>query len=282
MYKTAAVVILYNPDSKVLKSIESYIEQVELLFAYDNSENENSLITNELKKNPKIIYVNNNGNLGIAKVLNLAAAKAIELGYDFLLTMDQDSAAPENLVKDLLASLNKLDCVGLISPLHSNIYNTHEKLKNTGISKVDTIMTSGNLLKLEAYKKVGGFNESFFIDYVDIEYCLRLRSNNYNVYRCSNIVLKHNEANIAEKKIFNLKFYPTNNAPFRLYYKTRNLLYLKDIYKNKFSSNLKDEYLCYLKNFIKMLLFENNRLLKIRMILLGIIDYFKRKEGRKF
>jgi rhamnosyltransferase len=280
--KVAAIVILYNPDQYIIENIKSYIYQVSELFIIDNSENPNRSIKEFSDSIEQSEYIFNNANLGVATALNLGAESAISKSCSYLLTMDQDSKAPENLVESLLNQVSSLENIGLISPLHSNVFDTHKKLQNTGVSKVNTIMTSGNLLSLEAYKKVGGFKESYFIDYVDVEYCLKLLSNEYNVYRLNNVVLEHNEANLSEMKIFNFKFYPTNNAPLRLYYKTRNLLYLRNNYKKKYPKQIKEEFSIYFKNVIKILLFEQSKWLKIKMIVLGIIDYIKKKQGRKF
>lgn len=280
--RVGAVVILYNPDQFVIENIKSYTNQVTELFIIDNSENPNQLIKEFSDSIKHSEYIFNNENLGVASGLNKGAERAMLKGCSYLLTMDQDSLAPHNLVKSLLSEVNRIENFGLISPLHSNIFDTHKKLQNIGISKVNTVMTSGNLISLEAYKKVGGFNESYFIDYVDVEYCLRLLSHKYNVYRLNNVVLKHKEANLSEKIIFNLKFYPTNNAPFRWYYKTRNLLYLRDNYRKMHFLIIKSELSIYFKNVIKILLFEQFKWLKIKMIVSGIMDYIKKKQGRKF
>jgi hypothetical protein len=67
-----------------------------------------------------------------------------------------------------------------------------------------------------------------------------------------------------------------------MYYKTRNLLYLRDIYKKKFPHLLKIEYNAYLRNVVKIFLFEKQKSPKLRMIFSGMIDYLKKTKGRKF
>jgi GT2 family glycosyltransferase len=47
-------------------------------------------------------------------------------------------------------------------------------------------MSSGNLLNLAAFKQVGAYNESFFIDYVDHEYCLRLKKKRFSILTLKN------------------------------------------------------------------------------------------------
>ena len=278
----AGVVVLYNPEESIIQNIDSYIKQVGALYLVDNSSEPKTFIQDYLEENDHLTYIFNGYNSGVAAALNSGAIKAINEDFSYLLTMDQDSKAPDNIVESLLKIFSRLENVGIASPLHSNIFQTHKRFQKEEITKVDSIMTSGNLISLEAYKMIGGFNEDFFIDYVDIEYCLRLKYNNYNIYRVNNVILEHQEANLSQKKIFRLRFYPTNNDPFRLYYKTRNLLYLRKIYQHRYLSILFREYILFLKSTLKILLFEEKKILKFKMIFCGIKDYFKKIKGRKF
>lgn len=280
--EVAAVVILYNPNDSVYENIESYKDQVDILLIYDNSEVKNLALIGRLINCSKVVYIDNKSNRGIAEVLNMAAEKAINLGYKFLLTMDQDSKAPRDLIRKLIGKFKESDRVSIVSPLHSNKFNTHLKSNKNIEEKVMSVMTSGNLLSLNAYQVIGPFLEDFFIDYVDIEYCIRANFLNYQVIRINDIVLLHNEANLTNKKILSRVYYPSNNFPTRFYYKTRNLLYLRSIYKKKFSYPLKMEYDAYLRNVVKMLLFEKEKVKKTRMILFGILDYVRGIKGKKF
>ena len=277
----AGVVVLYNPDRTLIDNINSYINQIDYLFIVDNSERPVTFVKDFFETNQTVTYVFNDGNLGVAAALNIGAIRALEKGYSFLLTMDQDSKAPVNLVESLMKVAESEENIGIVSPLHSNKFGTHLKLNKENY-EVMSVMTSGNLLSLDAYKKNGGFLDDFFIDYVDVEYCIRLNYNGFKVLRVSDVILEHNEANISQKKLFSKTYYPPNYQPFRLYYKTRNLLYLREIYKRKFPYPLKEEYKIFVMNFLKILLYENHKLLKVRMILMGIWDYLNKKKGRRF
>ena len=276
----AGVVVLYNPEQDIIENINSYLGQIDYLFIIDNSENLNPSLIEFSKNRKKVEYIFNNRNLGVAAALNIGAKKALKSGFAYLLTMDQDSKAPTNLVECLLNTAKVDENIGIVSPLHSNKYGTHIK-HNDDICNVTTVMTSGNLLSLDVFKKVGDFCDEFFIDYVDIEFCIRLNYKNYKIVRLNNVVLEHNEADIFEKKFFSKKFYPTNNAPFRWYYKTRNLLYLRKKYKRIFPSPLKTEYNVYLRNILKIIIFEEQKIIKIKMILIGIKDFLGQKKGCK-
>lgn len=275
----AGVVVLYNPEQDVIENIKSYLDQIDYLYIVDNSENPEPSVREFSKTKKNIEYIFNKRNLGVATALNMGAGKALESGFKYLLTMDQDSKAPPNLV-ELLLNIAKVDeNIGIVSPVHSNKYGTHIK-NNNNVRKVISVMTSGNLLSLNVFKKIGDFCDGFFIDYVDIEYCIRLNYKNYKVVQLNNVILEHNEANISEKNFLSKKFYPTNNAPFRWYYKTRNLLYLRDKYKKIFPGPLKTEYSTYFRNISKIIIFEKQRITKLKMIILGYYDYRKNIFGK--
>ena len=78
--KVAAVVVLYNPDENVKKNIKSYINSVDVVYAVDNSSQDNS----ENFSDDKIVYLSNGDNMGIAYALNVGAKKAIEDGHNVI------------------------------------------------------------------------------------------------------------------------------------------------------------------------------------------------------
>jgi rhamnosyltransferase len=274
------VTVLYNPEKFVIDNINSYVEQTDYLYIIDNSKNFSDFVNSFYESNNKVEYIFNNGNLGIATALNIGGHKALELGFQYLLTMDQDSKAPPNLIEKLNKTAINISNVGIVSPKHSNKFGTHTNILVT--KDVIRVMTSGNLLSLEAYKVAGDFNEDYFIDYVDIEYCMRLHHLGFKVIQLDDVILEHSEANIVEKTLFKKNYYPTNNPPFRWYYKSRNLLYLRNQYRKIFSSQCGEELNIFIRNVVKILLFEDKKILKIKMILVGILDYLKKKKGRKF
>lgn len=274
--KLAGVVVWYNPSIEDIKNIETYIDELDKLYILDNSAKKQN---QKLKKVKKIEYIFNNGNIGIAKALNIAAQKAIKEGYDFLLTMDQDSKFKKGDLKKLkeIANTKNLKKVGIISPWH----NTKLKLEKPK-EKIDyplDVMTSGNLLNLDIYQKIGGFKDFLFIDGVDIEYCLNLRKNNYKVMRINDIELEHDLGNIFYRKIFKKEFMCDNHDYLRIYYMTRNYRYIKKNYHD-----IAPEFcnvLVKIKGLIfKVIFYEKDKFRKLRSIVYGIKDYHLGKYGK--
>lgn len=274
----AGDLILFNPSSDVFNNIESYIKEIDHLFVIDNSEKVNENLVQSFFLFQKIELVYNQVNLGIAKALNIAVEKSIKADYKFLLTMDQDSYFEENSANNLLAQISDNNAA-IYSPFHKNKYFTNPPLDN-GVEEVSDVMTSGNILNLEAVKKVGLFKEDYFIDYVDVEYCLRLRKNGYKILRVNDSFLVHNEANLSKKSFLGKTVYPPNHKPFRWYYKVRNYLYLKEEYQNDFPEYFIKESQNIRNNIIKVILFEKSKIQKLKLMAKGYFHYRKRITGK--
>jgi rhamnosyltransferase len=277
----AGVVVLYNPDDSVIENINSYIKHVEKLYAIDNSEIVNHAFVSLLKNNSKIEYISNNANLGIAKALNIGAYKAMAEGFTWLLTMDQDSKATENMLPKLVEFIkrSKTENIGIVSPYHDI-----EMGPPRGVGEYElalSVMTSGNLLNLAAFEKVGSFDESFFIDYVDIEYCLRLNKKGYKVVILNNVDLVHNLGNISKINSGFLKFKTSNHNAIRRYYITRNRFYVRDLYINVYTDFIKNDISGFYKETIKIILGEKQKLAKLKNIIKGYLDYKNGVTGKK-
>lgn len=281
MNKISGIIVLYNPDQEVIGNIESYINDLDILFAVDNSEEKHVDIIKIFLKNPKIYYIDNHGNKGIAHALNVGSKKATELGYQWLLTMDQDSKAIPDMLSQMTHYIltNPTSSVSIVTPFHANKYHRKSALPNM-YSTVLTTMTSGNLLNLDVYQKGKGFATDFFIDYVDNEYCLRSDLLGYKIVQINHAVLEHNLGNLKRHRILWKQFYSTNHSPIRRYYITRNRLKIIELYQNDFPEYCNFEKSRFLVDFIIVLLYEKQKFAKFKMMVRGYMDYKRNIFGK--
>ena len=283
--KLASVVVLYNPDDRILGNIKSYIDYVDVVYAIDNSSVDNSA---ELKSD-KIVYISNGGNMGIAYALNVGAKCAIEDGYEWLLTMDQDSAFHDDGVEKMKEFLLKCqhdpesqypyDKIGLITPFHRTLFNGEEKLEQ--IDSPAVVMTSGNFINLNAYQKIGGFKDWMFIDAVDFDYCLNLRDHGYDIWRLPQVELKHNLGDVVFKNFGKKHMYSLNHSAMRRYYIVRNRYYFYDMYHERWPDFCNAERRRTHREAAKIFLCEKQKFKKLFAMLRGYIDYKMGVKGRK-
>ncbi|MBE0572452.1 MAG: glycosyltransferase [Ignavibacteriaceae bacterium] len=275
----AAAVVLFNPEPKVIENIYSYLEQVDVVYMIDNSNYINDEIVNKMKVLDKIRYTWNGSNLGIAAALNTAAEQAIHDGFNFLLTMDQDSKASIDLISKLYPIIISSDDIGIVAAEHFDP-EVHEVSERKETKEILFTMTSGNLLSLSAFKIVGSFLNELFIDHVDHEFCLRLRKHGYRIIKTNETYIYHKLGQAVKKRIFKLKFCPSNHPPIRLYYRTRNRFYVDKLYRSLFPDYLKIDRKNLIRELIEIYLFEKDLWQKSKMILRGYIHYKKNILGK--
>lgn len=279
--KIAAVVVLYNPDGLVCDNIRSYLDQVDVVYAVDNSDREAAHLV-QLMAEEKIHYLPNYCNLGIAKALNIGAERAIREGYHYLLTMDQDSSATIGMVNALLVCFEQGEesQIGIVSPFHLTDIDTIPVCRPP-CEEILTAWTSGNLLSLDIYRIVGPFRDDFFIDFVDHEFCLRLQTNGYRVVQSNQAVLHHSiGTNLKKNRFLYLTLITSNHSCIRRYYITRNRFWVRNRYGRHFPDFFKTDTKRFIAELVNILFFEDDRCRKYLMMFRGYWDYLNGKMGR--
>ena len=269
--KIAAVVLLFHPSEEVLSHIESYREHVDRLYVIDNTDEADlsASMREKLLTLPHVTLIHQYENIGVAKALNLALNAAEKEGFTWLLTMDQDSWFDAKVLADYLAHFivcEKDASLGLFSPLHNAKFVDHSlKIPCT---KVETVLSSGNLVSVKAALEAGGYDEALFIDEVDHAFCFSLQKHGYAVYMDHTVYVNH-MLGTPFGTYGNIKLY----ASERLYYMLRNYLYLKENYADSFPEffHKRDRYL--VTFFMKQLLFGKERIKNISMLKKGYSDY---------
>ncbi|WP_223908826.1 glycosyltransferase family 2 protein [Geobacter sp. AOG1] len=269
--------VLYHPTPEVVANIRSWAGQVDAIFVVDNSGGDIPAVVSAIAALGKVVLTRNRENEGIARALNIGAEKAGEEGYDILLTMDQDSSAAPDMVEKMLTCLGERDSarVGIISPFHMT-KSSGNPPSGVACQDVMTPMTSGCLLSLDAYREVGPFRDDLFIDFVDNEYCLRLRKQRFLVLRANDALLQHSVGDTHKYG----PFIATNHSPLRRYYKTRNRFLVNRLYRRDFPGHCLFDRVRLAKEIASIILFEGEKLAKLRMMWRGYRDYRRGKFGK--
>lgn len=224
----AGVLILYHPDLQQLSAnIKSYVTGLKQLYIYDNSELQIFGIESQiLSIDPCIKYQYFNTNQGIAKRLNQAVDQAILEGYDYLLTMDQDSSFKPGDFEKYTLNIHS----GSYTHIAQFGVNSQPKitLSTPQPHQALTLITSGSILNLNLIKKIGPFNEKLFIDFVDTEFSYRVIQKGYVNLMFSDILLNHALGKLIEGRslLTFKKSLRIIHSPIRVFYITRNGLYL--------------------------------------------------------
>lgn len=279
MCKIAAVVILYHPNQNVFENIKTYINKIDFIYIVDNSDDPSHLniILEKIKLFNHAILIHSGKNIGIAKALNLALLHAKKDKYSWLMTMDQDTSFEYKQQQKYFKDFYTIDTtnVAIISPLHNRKFLNSTLNQNPFVTK-EYVMTSANIVNVNHALDVGGYDENLFIDEVDHAFCFTLQESQYTILE-NQTVFVHHELGTPYKKNSDIKLYP----PIRLYYMSRNYLYLRKKYKilHKDFFKSRDKYL--IKFFIIQLIYSDQKIKSLKMILRGLSHYYYKKFGKQ-
>jgi rhamnosyltransferase len=219
-------IVSFNPDIDLLQSnIEAIINQVEQVYVVDNGSDNVSAVERLTDQYSSVQLIKNPENRGIAAALNQCCKASTDDGYQWIVTLDQDSVCPEHFVDGVSQLIGIEKKVGIIAPLivdrSVGVIGHHPN----GYAEVRTCITSGAMTSLAVWNELQGFDEKMFIDSVDFEYCYRVRKAGYKVIQTDQVQLSHSIGEATICRFLFWKFKNTEHSAFRDYYIAQNNVY---------------------------------------------------------
>lgn len=173
-------------------------------------------------------------NMGIAHAQNVGIAAARALQAQLVLFLDQDSSIGADFVQRMADGVDPAEAA-VYGPVCIDAARGFEypsyRLSRLGLPRpvlatgqdaqyeVDLIISSGSLATAAALEQGGGLDESFFIDYVDLEWCLRLRARGIPIRIKRNVTMTHS---VGMRSVRLGPITTFIHSPARTYYKMRN------------------------------------------------------------
>jgi len=222
--------------NKLRENISAIKTQVNTIILIDNYSNNSIEIYNEYSQIENIVIVRNCRNMGVATAFNQICSNALDMGYDFVLLLDQDSICSSSIMNTYERYL-KDNSVALLTPYIVDInkisLEEYYSFIMPEISQVDWAISSGSLIRLSTWVEIGKFDDDLFIDAVDFDYSARLKINSYLQLRVNKEFILHEVGNAEATPIRRFhkdnsgkwsvkKYYRTNHSCLRHYYMTRN------------------------------------------------------------
>jgi rhamnosyltransferase len=228
-----AIVIAYHPDLGALRRLCAQLRQFAEVIVVDNSNLESAPHPIEFT-----YWHSMGGNAGIAAAQNAGICAALTKGADVLAFFDQDSAPNEQLLPSLVAALGQPPC-GVAAPVcvdsrtgreyppyNFNRWGWATPAPASGAITpvgVDLVISSGSVVEAGVFRQVGLMEESLFIDYVDLEWCIRCRRAGVSIRVVPSIIMSHLIGDQVVKNGFLTTFV---HSPTRAYYRLRNAFLL--------------------------------------------------------
>lgn len=295
-----SIIVTYQPDINLFKRVLAVIRpQVDQVLVVDNSSATGFI--GWLRLNAGWVEIIETGeNLGVAAAQNRGIAWAKAMGFSHALFLDQDSIPESEMVRNLIAASICLDRDnGPLAAVGPRIVDARTEKDfpfiNFGSLLVkrricrqpsagkymltDFLISSGMLVSLSVFDRVGMMEEGFFIDNVDLEWCFRARSLGFALYGVCDAELKHSLGDQVIHFWLGRSVNIYRHSSLRQYYMMRNRILL---YRKSCSpvSWVVQDIFRFLFKLIILVLFLPQRLGNMRLILNGIRDGLRGKMGK--
>ncbi|MBO4934545.1 MAG: glycosyltransferase [Clostridia bacterium] len=248
----SAGMVVFNGDlEKVAANVENILPSVSRFFIVDNGSDDISSLEARFPAGGKVRFIRNGENKGIAFALNRALDAAAEEGFDWILTLDQDTLCDSGIL-NIYKRYIRMPNIGIISPfiIHRGKMSVEEFAAGSApeiefIYDFGSCITSAALTNVKAAKEIGGWNEELFIDAVDFDFNYRLMKAGYRILRANDTYIVQEIGERVPVKLYNLVYrfvgdhkyhgpkYFSVHSDFRLYYIARNYKWFLKKYRAK-------------------------------------------------
>ena len=238
--RLSILIILYEENFEVIKKCLSNINEYKIIII-DNA-NDQSL-KDKIIKNFKIYkYFLNKKNIGFSKAANQGISECdteylLILGADCLITysdIEQLMLAKEKYKDCFLTAPTIYDHTGKLSynggPLNENSPK-NVVVKNSGDVCVDSVLTTAILFKVKDIINIGLFDEKFFLYFLDIDLCRRIKSIKKSIIQVYSSKAIHETGHLKVKNRFKKIFFRN----FYFDYEELYYLYKNNLHQQKYN-----------------------------------------------
>ena len=277
-----AVVVTYNPDSSLEQNVRALLPQVGKIIIVDNQSSPaaRSLVA-RVASDCEVEVVWNDQNLGIARGLNSGIDRVLKYGHcSWIATFDQDSLVPADFVDAIFEAYSSCpfrDDVAMIGAnyklaMSASAGEPTPVQSGSWFREVKTLMTSGSFVKSTIFGPDDRFDESLFMDYVDHDFCLRLRQQGLRIIQALGAVLDHRLGSPTSHRVLGKRFMVPNYSPARYYSNARNRVIVYRRYLASDTLWVLQDNLKWLRDTAKLVLAEQNRAGKLASLARGWRD----------
>lgn len=218
--RIAIILVNYNGGEYNTACIDSLLRQQKTyemkIIVVDNASQDDSMqiIQKLYKTDDRIETLFLDDNYGFSYANNVGIRRAMEWGADYVLLLNNDTEAEENLIPELLACADRHPN-SMIAPKiyysgHRNVIWSAggavspiiRKVRHIGLDQEDKGQFDRErqigfatgcslLLPRNVIERVGFLDERFFLYYEDTEYCFRLRKMGIEIWYCPQAVVYH-------------------------------------------------------------------------------------------
>lgn len=290
-----AIVVTYNPQVADLRRLTSALAtQVNKILVVDNGSANIAELSTLSSGDERIQLLDLAQNMGIAFAQNVGIDFAKKAGAQYLIFFDQDSLVTQQFVQILqhaFFDLSEKHKIALVAPIFKderagffyplillNKFGLRRKIvpngNETSPIPISIAISSGTFTSIEVMDAVGRMRGDFFIDYVDIEWCLRAVRDGYSMFAIPSVCMIHS---IGDRSIPFLKWRLVIHAEWRRYYRIRNGFFMLRLSHVPKLLAMREVLINSIHQLI-LILTQKNKKMQLKYFLRGVRDAFKALE----
>lgn len=268
-----AVIVTLAPDEGLTDRLASLTSQVAHVLIVDNGSGIDDLtIIQRSAKALDATVILNDANMGVGRALNQAMVWAIDIGAEWVLLLDQDTRPLPGLIDEARHVYAATPWPARVAVIAGRQPGARSRSGTPTWMEVPAVITAGSVVSTRAYAMAGRFRDEYFIDYVDIEFCLRARRAGYRVVVGASQTIDHQIGAPTTHRLGWRAVTPSNHSASRRYRITRNRILVWRAYWRNEPGFVARDVLAATKEAVKIVLFEDRRAAKVRAIIRGIVD----------
>ena len=271
-----AVVVSFNGRGKTVRTVEALLGHVGHVLVVDNASDSSSIAhlkSLEWHSDVSIHFLEH--NCGISFALNHAIRIAHEQRYRWLLTMDQDSLIDGAMLEEFQAAVMRNPAWACLTP--TLVFEGREIDRGCD-EAVGYAITSGNLVRMDVFDKIGLYDEDMFVDQLDFDFSLRVRKAGFGIYRVAKATLYHELGDAGVPRAFLGRFH-TFHSPLRRYYSYRNYLLLAKRHARDFPGFIVKLAIVHLLQLVTIAMYGRDRVRSFIFIWRGVLDFSRNRTG---
>lgn len=203
----------------------------------DGAGDNNGVLESCRSMGARIVALETNSGIGAALNAGIAALAAADPELRYVVTFDQDSVPPADMLTRFEAARRAALAAGLrigsVSPEQVTGSRVLTDRRTDEFSEVREPIQSGMLAPLQVINAIGGFDEGLFIDGVDTDFYWKLRGSGFVAIAAPGVALDHTLGSRTQARLLGRPlslpsgpFMLMQSAPFRYYYLGRNRIHL--------------------------------------------------------
>lgn len=282
-----SLIVTFNPNIDVLFDLvqKLHTQTKEILIVDNCSFNLKDILILETKfSRLRILCSDKNNGLGYAQNVGILNTSN---DTTHIIFFDQDSKISNDFVNSLYCFESKLleknYRVSAVGPKIVDVIDQKEYPSNiyqgifskrpivTDYQPQDFIVSSGSLIRKEILDKVGLMKSEYFIDFIDVEWCMRAKKYGFDCFINPYLVMQHD---MGDKRIELFGKKVSLHSDFRRFYTIRNGMYLMKLDYVSFQYKK----ITFFYNIIRFLLnvyFSKNKYKTFKFLLYGFWSGFK-------